>query len=134
MTKRVKAGLAVTPEHLRLCDENLRRAEADSRNTFVEKAIEFYAGYLNAEQNPRFFDEMFTSSAKDKMDQVGKSLGTGQYKLSVELAKLCYLMAYQIRMPEEKLRQLHKRCAEEVKELGSVPSFEQAWRLRDTFE
>lgn len=64
MNKRIKSGLAVTEAHIKLCDDNLSRAKADSRNEFVEKAIEFYAGYLNAEQNPNFFDEMFTSAAQ----------------------------------------------------------------------
>ena len=130
MNQRVKSGLAVTPSHLKLCDDNLRRAEADSRNTFVEKAIEFYAGYLNAEQNPKFFGEMFTSAAQQKMEQVGKSLGTGQYKIAVELAVLCHLTASQLRMTEEQLRRLRQNCSEEVKVLGSVPTFEQAYKYQ----
>lgn len=130
MNKRVKSGLAVTPAHLKLCDDNLRRAEADSRNEFVEKAIEFYAGYLNAEQNPKFFDEMFTSAAQRKMEQVGKSLGTGQYKISVELSKLCHLIAAQMHMTDDQLRRLHQNCSEEVKSLGSVPTFEQAYQYQ----
>jgi len=127
MDKRVKSGLAVTLAHLKLCDDNLRRAQADSRNEFVEKAIEFYSGYLNAEQNPKFFDEMFTSAAQLKMEQVGKSLGTGQYKISVELAKLCHLIAAQMHVTDNQLQRLHQNCSEEVKALGSVPTFEQAY-------
>lgn len=46
LEKRVKTGLAVTPGHLKLCDENLRRARVSSRNDFVEKAIAFYAAHL----------------------------------------------------------------------------------------
>lgn len=130
MEKRVKSGLAVTPAHLKLCDDNLRRTDADSRNEFVEKAIEFYAGYLNAEQNPKFFNEMFTSAAQQKMEQVGKSLGTGQYKISVELAKLCHLVAAQMHVTDDQLQWLHQKCSEEVKALGSVPTFEQAYQYQ----
>ena len=36
LEKRVKSGLAVTPRHLKLCDDNLRRAGVGSRNDFVE--------------------------------------------------------------------------------------------------
>lgn len=130
MNQRVKSGLAVTPLHLKLCDDNLKRAKADSRNTFMEKAIEFYAGYLNAEQNPKFFDEMFTSASQQKMEQVGKSLGTGQYKISVELAKLCHLIAAQMCVTDDQLQRLHQKCSEEVKALGSVPTFEQAYKYQ----
>jgi len=44
MEQRIKTGLALSQKHLSLCDENRRKAQADSRNTFVEKAIEFYSG------------------------------------------------------------------------------------------
>lgn len=130
MNQRVKSGLAVTQKHLALCDDNLKRAEVDSRNAFVEKAIEFYAGYLNVEQNPKFFDEIFTSAAQLKMEQVGKSLGTGQYKIAVELATLCHLVASQLRMTEDQLRRLRENCAEEVKRMCSVPTFEQAYKYQ----
>lgn len=130
MNKRIKSGLAVTEAHIKLCDDNLSRAKADSRNEFVEKAIEFYAGYLNAEQNPNFFDEMFTSAAQLKMEQVGRSLGTGQFKMSVELSKLCHLLATQMKVTDEQLQKLHKICTEEVKALGSVPTFEQAYSFQ----
>lgn len=83
MNKRIKSGLAVTQKHLSLCDNNLRKAEADSRNDFVEKVIEFYAGYLNARENPNFIDEIFLLKVQQKLDQIDKSLGTRQYKIAV---------------------------------------------------
>lgn len=134
MKQRVKSGLAVTQKHLSLCDNNLRKAEADSRNTFVEKAIEFYAGYLNAEQNPKFFDEIFVSKVQQKVEQIGKSLGTGQYKIAVELAVLSHIVASQVQMTEAELRRLRENCADGVKRLGSVPSFEQEYRFQHSNE
>ena len=128
MAQRVKTGLSLTPMHLKLCDDNLSRAGARSRNDFVEKAIEFYSGYLNAEQNPRFFDEMFTSSATKKMDTLSKTLGTGQYKIAVELAKLCVLMAENLNVPKQNFQRVHERCAAEVKALDSVPTFQKIYQ------
>lgn len=123
--KRVKCGLALTPDHLKLCDQNLSRAGANSRNCFVEKAIEFYSGYLNAIQNPGFFNEMFTSEAQKKIDKLTFTLGTGQYKIAVELATLSCLLADYVELSASELRDIHNRCAREVKELGSVPGFGQ---------
>jgi len=130
MEKRTKSGLAVTPKHLSLCDNNLKRAGVRSRNEFVEKAIEFYSGYLMAEQNPQFFETMFTSSAEKKMDQLSKTVGTGHYKMAVELSKLCNLIAAQMNVTDDELRRLHQKCSEEVKTLGSVPTFERAYRYQ----
>ncbi|WP_419079718.1 hypothetical protein, partial [Ruthenibacterium lactatiformans] len=57
--KRIKPGLAITQRHIRLCDRHLRAAGVSSRNEFVEKAIECYAGWLDVKQNPEFFRELF---------------------------------------------------------------------------
>ena len=46
LEKRVKSGLAVTPRHLKLCDDNLQRAGVSSRNDFVEQAVLFYCSHL----------------------------------------------------------------------------------------
>lgn len=127
MDKRIKSGLAVTPWHIKVCDENLRYAKADSRNSFVEKAIEYYAAYLNARQKPLFFEEMFTSGAKRKMEQVGKALGTGQYKIAVELDILANLLASQMQVSAAQMKELRRNSEERVKALGSVPTFEQAY-------
>ena len=128
MEKRTKYGLAVTPKHLALCDSNLKLSGARSRNEYVEKAIEFYAWYLNAENNPRLFEKLLTGSAEKKMDTLGKTMGSGQYKIAVELSKLCFLVAQCIDVSENDLWQLHQKCAEEVKNLDGVPSYRQTHR------
>ena len=89
----------------------------------MEKAIEFYTGYLNAARNPRFFDEMFTSEAQKKVEILSKTMGTGQYKIAVELAKLPRQLTEHLGLDGSKLRLIHQQCAEEVKQLGSVPKF-----------
>ena len=128
MERRTKSGLAVTPRHLALCDSNLKLSGARSRNEYVEMAIEFYSGYLNAEKNPRLFENLFTGSAEKKMDTLIKTMGTGQYKIAVELSKLSSLVARCINISENELGILHQKCAEEVKNLNSVPTFRQAYR------
>lgn len=134
MNQRVKSGIAITKKHLSLCDNNLDKAQADSRNTFVEKAIEFYAGYLNAEENPKFFDEIFTGKLQKQVEQIGKTLGTGQYKIAVELAVLSHILAAQAQITESELRRLHENCANSVKQLGSVPTFGQAYVFQHSNE
>jgi len=46
---------------LQLVDDNLRKANVKSRNDFVEKAIEYYAGCLNAEQNREYMGGVLSS-------------------------------------------------------------------------
>lgn len=130
MNQRVKSGLAITQKHLSLCDENRRKAHADSRNTFVEKAIEFYSGYLNAEQNPKFFDDIFGTKVQQRVEQIGKAFGTGQYKIAVELSILSHLLASQMKVSDDTIRRLRIICSDEVKKLESLPTFEEIYNFQ----
>ena len=51
--------LAYTFEIEMCIRDSLRAAGVSSRNEFVEKAIECYAGWLDVKQNPEFFRELF---------------------------------------------------------------------------
>ncbi|WP_353852885.1 hypothetical protein [Dehalobacter restrictus] len=130
LEQRVKTGLALTQKHLALCDENLRRAEVSSRNSFVEKAIEYYAGYLNAEQNVRYFENAFIGKAQQKVEQIGKSLGTGQFKIAVELALISHILASQAKISAEDFRRLREKCEHDIRSLEGVPKFEEAYKFQ----
>ena len=49
MGARIKAGLALSEKHIRICDFCRERFRLGSRNDFVEKAIEHYQDYLMSE-------------------------------------------------------------------------------------
>ena len=72
--KRIKAGIALTPRHLKLCDDNLRRAGVRSRNDFVERAIVCYADQLLRQELPELPGGGFDGS---RFETLCKSLGTG---------------------------------------------------------
>lgn len=129
--KRVKAGIAVTEKHLKLCDDNLDRANATSRNDYVEKAIEFYTGYLNAEQNPSFYEEMYSNRGEAAVQKVGNTLVKGQFRLAVEVAKLAHLVAAVNDIPESVLGNLAQKCVAECKELAGVWSAEEIVRFQN---
>lgn len=130
LEQRIKTGLAITQKHLSLCDENLRKAEVSSRNAFVEKAIEYYAGYLNAEQNSRYFESAFASKAQQKVEQIGKSLGTGQCKIAVELALISHILASQAKISDEDFRRLRDKCEYDIRHLEGVQKFEEAYQFQ----
>lgn len=130
LQKRIKAGLALTQKHLALCDDNLRKAEVNSRNAFVEKAIEYYAGYLSAEQNSKYFEDAFASRAQQKVEQIGKSLGTGQFKIAVELALISHVLAAQAKITDADFRRLRDKCEYDIRRLEGVQKFEQAYQFQ----
>lgn len=134
LEQRVKTGLALTQKHLALCDENLRKAEVSSRNSFVEKAIEYFAGYLNAEQNSRYFESAFAGKAQQKVEQIGKSLGTGQFKIAVELALISRILAAQAKITDADFRRLRDKCEYDIRSLEGVQKFEEAYKFQHSMD
>ena len=120
--KRIKAGIALTPRHLKLCDDNLRRAGVRSRNDFVERAIVCYADQLLRQGLP---GGGFDGS---RFETLCKSLGTGQYKMAVELAMVARLLSVVLNISEQELSLIQEDSAQEVKKLGSVPTFQKCWQ------
>lgn len=123
--KRIKSGLAVTGCHLKMIDENLRRADAGSRNDFVEKAVEFYMGHLNAEDSSQYIGELLSQELDKRFSRFTKTFSTNQYKTSVQLSVLCHLLAAEFQYDQTQLDKLIQHCKEKVKRLDSVPSFGQ---------
>lgn len=132
--KRIKSGIAVTEAHLKLCDDNLRRAKTNSRNGFVEKAIEFYAGYLNAESNPSFYEEMYSRRGEEAVKKIGDTLVRSQFRLAVELAKLANLIAATNGIPDDDLQRLSQKCVTECKELAGIWSAEDIVRFQNHYQ
>lgn len=122
-SKRVKSGLAVTEQHLKLVDENLHRAKANSRNDFVEQAIEFYIGCLNAEDSSEYIGELLSSELDRRVSRFTKTFSTNQYKTSVQLAVIAHILADSFDFNREYIDRLYQQCREEVKQLDSVPDF-----------
>ena len=75
--KRIKTGIALLPSAIELCDKNRHLARAHSRKEFGEKVIEFYSGYLNADSNPGFYEEMSSSRGEQAVKKTGDTLIRG---------------------------------------------------------
>ena len=122
-TKRVKSGLAISEQHLKRMDENLRQAQANSRNDFVEQAIDHYPSYLNAEDSSQYIGELLSAELDRRLAPFAKTFSTNQYKTSVQLAMLCHIIAGEFEFTREYFDQLFRYCQQEVKKLDSVPNF-----------
>jgi len=120
---RIKSGLAVTEHHLRLMDENLRKAKAKSRNDFVEQAVEHYAACLNAEEHGEYMGGLLSADLEKLFSKFAKTFSTNQYKLTVQVAVLSYLVGRQFRYDQQQMKQLKEMCAQDVRKLDSVPDF-----------
>ena len=64
----------------------------------------------------------------ERFESLCRSLGTGQYKLSVEVAIMARILARIAQVPDSEIRAIQTDCAQEVKRLGRAPTFLQSPR------
>lgn len=109
-TKRVKSSLEVTEAHLKLMDENLRRAKANSRNGFVERAIEFYIDHLNTADSSEYIGELLSAELDRCVSHFTKIFGTNQYKTSVQLAIISHILVNAFNFSQEYVDEIFHQC------------------------
>lgn len=101
-------------------------AGCKSRSDFVERAINFYAGYLAAQNHTDFFAQAIAEMVSGAIAGTENRIARLQFKEAVELAKLTRILASMGEVDEESLRQLHIQCVNEVKRINGVIRYEDA--------
>ncbi len=61
-----------------------RRTTAPTKNEFIEKAIRFYSGYLDAESADAYLPRVLADVLEGKLGALGKRMGHLLFKLAVE--------------------------------------------------
>ena len=97
---------------------------------FIEKAINFYCGYLTAEDYRDYLPNVMTSTIKATLDGFENRMASLLFKLSVETAMMMHVTAANNEIDEETLSALRGMCVEEVKRLYGRISFEDVVRFQ----
>ena len=97
-----------------------------SKSDFAGRAIDFYAGYLAAQEHTDYFAEILTKMVTASVRGTENRLARLHFKSAVEAAKLAHLLASLTDVDDEALRQLHIRCVEEVKRINGVVTLDDA--------
>lgn len=111
-----KYGTMHYPQTMRIVDENIVKANASSRNDFIEKAIHFYVGYLNSQENSGYVNEVITNTIESKLITLEENMNSILFKLSVEHNILSNILAANFDIDEETLQKLRSKSIKNVKE------------------
>ena len=121
--RKIKPGIALEKGLISEIDEMIPRANVESRNEFIEKAVRFYIGYLVSRNAgdyvyPVMFDLIHGAIAQSE-HKMTNSIVTILKKHTVETAALMHLIADEIDMSGEEYKLLLELCEEEVEQLYS---------------
>ena len=118
--------LWVMPSTLELADQYYRSDNCASRSEFIEKAIQFYAGYVSSQQNQDYLARVIPATVKGIVDESSNRMGRLLFKMAVELAVIENILAAVCEVDRQELKRLRGQCGEEIKRTNGMISFEQA--------
>jgi len=124
----VRTAIYCEKSVLEMASANLKRANARSRNEFIEQAIKHYAAFLGKEDVGAFLTPSLESVLDGKIGDLENRLAQILFKLAVEVSMMLHVTASGADIPEEDLSRLRAMCVGEVSRLNGKISFEKAYQ------
>ena len=90
----------------------------------VEKALQFYIGYLSCKENRFFLPNTITSTMKSIVNESANQQRTLMFKMAVEIAIMENIIALNNNFDEVAMQRLRGYCIDEVKKSNGMLSYE----------
>lgn len=126
MSDKVRLHLRLTPETYQLIGEYAKKDNCTTLNEFVENAVEFYAGYLSAEDCLRFLPPSLATAVRGTIQDTENHICRLLFKLAVELDMMMNVLASELDTDPETLERMRGRCIQEVKKTIGCITFADA--------
>ena len=110
-------------------DEVERHYRADNcttKNEYIEKAIRFYSGYLDAENAAAYLPHILSEVLDGKLGAFGNRIGGLLFKLTVNDGMLTRLIAAGADIDQVALDKLRVLCVKEAKSTHGIIGLEDA--------
>lgn len=118
--------LWLKPSVLQMADDLYEKDNCGSRSEFIEKAIQFYAGYLYGESAGDYLPKILISTLKGILNESDNRISWVLFKLAVEQAITMNVVAATCNISKDQLEKLRGTCVSQVKRSNGAYSFEDA--------
>lgn len=118
--------LWLKPSVLQMADDLYEKDNCGSQSEFIEKAIQFYAGYLYGESAGDYLPKILISTLKGILNESDNRISRVLFKLAVEQAITMNVVAATCNISREQLEKLRGTCVSQVKRSNGAYSFEDA--------
>ena len=120
----------LTDETWNVVKEHYRKDNCSAQNEYIEKAIQFYSGYLDTEQAYSYLPRVLAEMLEGKLDVLGGRIGKLLFKLSVEEAIMAQIVAYGFNVDLDTLKKVRVNCIKDIKETNGEVDFEDAYKYQ----
>ena len=130
MSDKVKFALYLPSEKKAELERRYREDGCRSLTAFIEKAIDFYLGYLDANGTDTFLPKEIQSAIDGRLGMFEDRMAGLLYKLTVEMDMGMSAALNLIQMDDGYLRKLRSDSVRNVKATNGLLTFEQKFKER----
>ena len=127
-----KYAIWLTHQAKELVEQMYPSNHCKSQSEFIEKAIFFYAGYLNAENDQEFLPEVLSTKLVTAMDKFGDRISSLLYKVAIEQNMCNHILAEDTDMDTREYQLLRGRSVREVQSTNGRIAFKDALDFQKT--
>lgn len=109
-----KVTIFLPPSMKKKIEENYRADNCRSQSEFVEKAVDFYLGYLNTKNASAFLPEVLSTILIGIMDDFAQRMGRMLYKVAVEQNLCNHILTADTDMDQRTYQLMRGRSVREV--------------------
>ena len=126
MENRVRFQIRIPKETDQRIKAAMPIANCQSQNEFVEKALNYYCGYLMAEDSASILASALVKALQSVAQESERPTARMLFKLAVEINMMMKVLAAGMEISDEDLRQLRARAVREVKQTNGRINFKDA--------
>ena len=131
MSKKEKFALYLPPELRAEVEEHYQEDGSHSLTAFIENAVRFYLGYLDAQDAGIFLPAAIRSCINGRLGTMENRMASLLFKLAGENDMTMSMLAEALQASEEYVREQRARSVQNVKKTNGQLRFEQIARRYD---
>ena len=129
-----KFQLWARPGTLELVKSTYKKADCRTQSEFIEKAIQYYVGRINADNDASSLPNAFLSNMRSIVYESDHRENKLLFKLAVEMSIMMNILAFQFEIDDLSLARLRGECVKEVKRTHGMFSMEDAVKWQRSVE
>lgn len=112
---KLRSAMWLYPETYQKMDSNLKLADCKNRSDFLEKAVDFYCGFLGTQNSTNYLSKVLIETIGGVLKETENRQSANLFRLSVEMSMMMNILADGLEISEEDLNTLRGKCVQEVK-------------------
>lgn len=121
-----RATVWLYPSTWDVIDTMLSEANCKTRSEFIERAAQFFAGYISGQEATAYLPAALVAALQGTVKNSEARTARLLFKLSVEVAMMAKVFAIGLKIDPKDLERVRAQCVQEVKKTNGSISFQEA--------